>query len=384
MKMLVIVDRTWPCDHSFIEDFIAKRLSKEFELRFLFYCKQVPNDSSNVFNWYNSICYIFESRFAYYRSLLSTVWKGKFDYIFVRNRPIVALLVKLILSRKSVLIFQLSHLKEEGWRYRLGSSKLAWILASSIVTIRSCIRGYAIRACDLFMPVSQSMVSMLNVDEQVQSKILVMPLGIDSEKVSDLEYIRTENPDLGCYRLIYAGTLNRSRRLHLMVQSVKNLQDLGVDIELDIFGSSPNRVDLASIQCAAGSTCSSDDRIRIHDPIPRERLYRKMVNEFDAGLCYLPSIDYFRQNSPIKLMDYLACGLKVVATPQDEHIAILRSVPGGIISESDSPEDFSRAIVKSMHLGDNPQEISNAIISQRSYDLLLQVFREKLSEYTNG
>ena len=58
-------------------------------------------------------------------------------------------------------------------------------------------------------------------------------------------------------------------------------------------------------------------RVTVQPPMPRAALYRAMA-DWDVGLCFIPPTELYAVSSPIKLMEYHACGLPVVMSELPE------------------------------------------------------------------
>ena len=117
------------------------------------------------------------------------------------------------------------------------------------------------------------------------------------------------------------------------------------------------------------------DQVNLIDHMPRNELYDRL-SEYNYGICYLPVLDVFEQNSPIKLLEYIAAGLQVVSTPQNLNAKIIQGTSLGVISKSDGVKDFAEAMYEATILGYIPADANSVL---KDYDCKL--IRKKLLEF---
>lgn len=108
-------------------------------------------------------------------------------------------------------------------------------------------------------------------------------------------------------RLIYIGSLMHERNLDSLCEAVEAANEGGAGFELTLVGEGTARKELERI--AAGST----GQIRVLPKVPYERV-GALLRDYHVGVLPFPDEDKFRVSSPIKLFEYLASGMPVMAT----------------------------------------------------------------------
>ncbi len=71
----------------------------------------------------------------------------------------------------------------------------------------------------------------------------------------------------------------------------------------------------------------------------------------DIGILPFPNITWWAVSSPIKLMEYLAMGVPVVATDIEANRAVLCKTTGGVLSVDSSPQNLANSIAELLESG---------------------------------
>lgn len=162
----------------------------------------------------------------------------------------------------------------------------------------------------------------------------VFPLAIEMPAVPPASSVRDDRSPL---RLVYAGNMGASYDLATVIEGVKEMDG----VELDLAGSGPRETDLRNR--AAG--CS---RIRFHGYLGEEGL-REFLASGDAAL--VPMFDASCVGVPGKLADYAAAGLPVLNTLHGETEQLLASCKAGFTYSAGEVASF-RAVVERFRLAD--------------------------------
>jgi glycosyltransferase involved in cell wall biosynthesis len=265
----------------------------------------------------------------------------------------------------------------EDWRDH--PSFVRFCRAVAAVARRS-VRRAVMKRADLVFPVSDAMQAMLAETGERVEAMVPMPLGVaptamvTTQRRDQLRLelmIAPEQP-----MLIYVGTLNRLRHLDVLVRSLLHVRDSGIDAKLVFVGDGPRAADRECLEHSA-QELGLAEHVRFLGRRPRQEVY-DYIGSADLGLSYFPAIPLFRQNSPIKVMEYLGMGLPVVCTPQPEQQFVVEHCDGGIVAGSDSAQAFSEAIISALRRNWNAQEIRSKIQAIRGYDLLAAQFVQAL------
>lgn len=109
-------------------------------------------------------------------------------------------------------------------------------------------------------------------------------------------------------RFIYIGTVDPLRQTGMIAEALACLKE---DFILDIYTQS-NNSSVDQIRRLG------DRRIRVLSPLPRRKLYAKMV-EYDVGIGLVPENELFNVSSPTKAIEYYAVGLPVLINHLPEY-----------------------------------------------------------------
>lgn len=103
---------------------------------------------------------------------------------------------------------------------------------------------------------------------------------------------------------IYVGSITRARGLDAMLEIAPLLQQSGV--ALRIIGEAPNPEDAARLAACPG--------VEWHGALPNAEAMRE-VEESMVGLALLTDQPNYRHSMPTKILEYMASGAAVIATP---------------------------------------------------------------------
>jgi glycosyltransferase involved in cell wall biosynthesis len=150
----------------------------------------------------------------------------------------------------------------------------------------------------------------------------VWPSGVNPDEFSKAIARRTWPSAGDAVRLIYIGALQHERNLFSMCAAVQEANSKGTDFELVIAGEGTIREQLKEI------ADSSANKIQIRDRVPHSQI-PYLLSEAHVGV--LPFADElkFRVSSPIKLFEYMAAGLPIMATRIACHVDV--ATDGGYV-----------------------------------------------------
>lgn len=108
-------------------------------------------------------------------------------------------------------------------------------------------------------------------------------------------------------QLIYVGTLHYERNLLTFCQAVERANAEGLPIRFTIIGKGTQQIELAKF---ASQTAG---RICVLPPVPHEQI-PTFLAQAHVGVLPFPDEEKFQVSSPIKLFEYMAAGLPILAT----------------------------------------------------------------------
>jgi glycosyltransferase involved in cell wall biosynthesis len=108
-------------------------------------------------------------------------------------------------------------------------------------------------------------------------------------------------------RLLYLGSLHHERNLMTLSRAVFQANMEGLSFHLTLIGEGSERRELERFAARAGGM------IQVLPPVPHEEV-GEALGKAHLGVSPFPDEEKFRVSSPIKLFEYLASGLPILAT----------------------------------------------------------------------
>ena len=138
----------------------------------------------------------------------------------------------------------------------------------------------------------------------------------------------------------YLGTLNRQRKLDVLVDMLAIIRSGGREASLLIVGDGAQAEDRLLIVDRA-TTLGIQEYVEITGFLPRDAALRRIMQVDIALSPFFPTM-VLNSTSPTKLVEYLALGLAVIASRHPEQRAILRATRAGVCVPW-HPRHFARA-----------------------------------------
>lgn len=384
MRIVAPLNEGWPCEHPFVEEVLAKRLTQRgHEMVFVMPCRSRQN--AGLHRWHGAQVWAVPGATRISRSLgiahkaLRLAGELRPDLAYVRNDAIVA---RSVLAFSHLpLVFQLSHQLEEsvieGLRVRISGSGL---VEAGLALASRQLRRQVMRRAALVLPISDALAAMLRESGERANGMVPMPVGAGTpETVSEADK-RLVRRKLNVAQqeplFLYLGTLNRLRRLDKLIEAFAQFRSREGQGVLAFVGQGPSPADREFLERRARECCVLDF-VCFVGRVPRSETHR-YVAAADIGFSYFPPIALFRQNSPIKVMEFLASGLPVVCSDQPDQTKIVHECEGGIVVSSDKAEDFARAMREALMRRWDHNTIRRRLLSRYSYDVLARCLEEAL------
>lgn len=172
--------------------------------------------------------------------------------------------------------------------------------------------------------------------------------GIDSVIITNAPPFQGQKPsaiEQGKIRLVHHGIANASRRPDLMFEMMRMLDER---FSLDLYLLTSSYASAGTIRYiqTLKEKFSEDKRIRIHDPLPQEKIV-PTLNQYDMGVFLLPPINFNYANAlPNKFFDFIQAGLAVAIGPSPEMASYLTTFRNGVVSENFEAADLASVLNK--------------------------------------
>jgi glycosyltransferase involved in cell wall biosynthesis len=143
--------------------------------------------------------------------------------------------------------------------------------------------------------------------------------------------------------IIYQGTMSADRGLFHMIDALPLIKKVEPGILLRLVGLRDPRLKAqANARAADAGVLES---IEIVEWVPHLELAYPMKSSL-IGLIPLQPTEKYKRNIPIKLFEYMACGLPVVAADIPSIARYLNRVEAGVLYDSTRPEELARCVLE--------------------------------------
>lgn len=139
----------------------------------------------------------------------------------------------------------------------------------------------------------------------------VIPSGVDMKRFTYTKSMIREQYGITRNNILLGivGGLSSERDLHFLIRALKELAIADSRYELMFVGDGPER---ESLEQYADSLKISQN-IFFAGKVQHNQV-REYISCFDIGICQLPDAFIFRQSFPLKILEYLSCGIPVIAS----------------------------------------------------------------------
>lgn len=138
-------------------------------------------------------------------------------------------------------------------------------------------------------------------------------------------------------RLVHHGIANPSRRLELMVEMMKHLDQrftLDMILMTSDFASEKTKAYIRSFTDEA----EKDPRIKILPPVKSDDVVHT-INRYDVGVFLIPPVNFNYANTlPNKLFDFIQARLGIAIGPTPEMAAIVEAHSNGVVADNFDPK----------------------------------------------
>ena len=209
---------------------------------------------------------------------------------------------------------------------------------------RTFFQPFYLHLCQQYIPKVDAMLTVgKGLAQEYQKNFGKLPTIItNATAFSTVELTHPQNNKI---RLVHHGIANPSRRLDLLLEMMKQLDDR---FTLDLI--------LMTSDFASGSTKNyienlkkdfqTDPRITIHPAVKSHEVV-PTINQYDVGIFLLPPVNFNYANTlPNKLFDFIQARLAIAVGPSPEMADIINQYHLGIVSPTFDPSDLALELSK--------------------------------------
>ncbi len=137
----------------------------------------------------------------------------------------------------------------------------------------------------------------------------------------------------------YVGVLSRERELDFPMMALAEVLETDRRYKLMLVGDGNDADRLRRVRASLGleENVIMTGRVE-HEAVP------DYISSFDLGLCHLPDTAFFRNSFPMKVLEYAACGVPIIASSIDAHREIAADIPM-VLYENGSPTHLAEQLL---------------------------------------
>lgn len=179
---------------------------------------------------------------------------------------------------------------------------------------RGLANNWANRWADGRLAITQRMAEVLRIPP---GKLWgVWPSGVDPAPFLPAQEMRRWPEPDEPVKLIYIGCMHYERNLMTMSKAVVRANAEGLNFQLILIGDGNERDDLADF------AADTEGQVRVLDPVPHAQM-PSVLADAHIGVLAFPDEIKFQVSSPIKLFEYMAAGMPILATQIACHTDVL-------------------------------------------------------------
>lgn len=278
--------------------------------------EDLPQDRTFPFKFYqvHTPRYYFIGYIWFYFRISVYVLKNssQFDVVLFQQHSALALLfVRMLLhlfgQKKPKFILDIRSLP----MYTSTTREKAWIILFTLS------HKFANRYADGITAISDHIVDSADIN---RSKLLgIWPSGVNVGDFEPCLIQRRWPAQDDTVHFIYTGTLHEDRNLMQFCQAVLLANEKGYPVQFSLVGGGPFESVLSDYAKRSGM-----GRIIVQPPVPYTKV-PELLAGCHIGILPFPDDLKFRVSSPIKLFEYMASGIPVLATRIACHEAVIKA-----------------------------------------------------------
>lgn len=232
---------------------------------------------------------------------------------------------------------------------------------------------------------SQNMLEMLTLHGVNPQKMTTVPMGVDLEAAQPDKIAASDDARLvGKRVIIYLGTLDKSRQIHILFEMLVMLKQQLPDILLLLAGDAEDKTHRDWLKQEA-QRLDVMQNIVWTGWLPMQEAWR-YVKAAEIGLSPFPRGYLLDMASPTKAVEYMAFGLPVIANNNPDQMQVLTESGAGLRVEL-SADAFAKAILLLMNNSNQKSIMAESgmqyIKKMRGYDVLTANLAKKYEHLCN-
>jgi glycosyltransferase involved in cell wall biosynthesis len=309
MRVLLITDQGPESDHSAIRGIFDRELKKYAECDVVYWDRRLQDPARS--NGRLLLPRRYKHR-GTLRGLRALVDPAGYDVVIVRNFFGV---LRSILARRDHFGYRVGFWESFPHSFRRvfearATGRAVWRKTIEYAVKRR-LESRLVARCDFYLPITETLKQRFR--PTLRTPYLALPMGVDFASIDDAPL---PEPVGAQKRFIYAGTVDRLRRLDLIVAAFSTVPQAFV---FDLYTASDNPL-VAQIRSAA----AADPRIQVRPAKPRAELLR-IMRTYDVGVGLIPDSPLYEVSSPTKTLEYYAAGLPVILNPLPEYASLFNA-----------------------------------------------------------
>lgn len=138
-------------------------------------------------------------------------------------------------------------------------------------------------------------------------------------------------------RFVYIGAIHTERNLIAVIEAAAMAKKRNIALTLDIIGSGNQKETLQMLAKKRGNTF-----IKVWGPIPQNQIPMLLAN-YDIGILPFPDVREINVSSAIKMFEYIAAGMPVLATKIEAHLRVFNE-RDFVFWTGETPESMAEAM----------------------------------------
>lgn len=237
------------------------------------------------------------------------------------------------LFRKRVICYGNTH----PMQHILSVGKGRGIQSRVLGMINALLIRYCLNKCETILAISPLLHSAFAQYGVSDFRIRTIETGVPLELFARPEAHAIPQP---CrFTAIYHGTITTERGLQIMIDGVQILSKTRRDFRIRLIGCDAKQmVSLPQILAEDGIS----DLFDLSEPVPYSMIPKELWSA-QCGISLLEPNVYFSASPPIKVLEYMAAGLPVIANNLPTHKRFLENLTDSLIIDY-TPEAFAAAL----------------------------------------